>query len=111
MNPQSLKEHELIGKSGDADLCIEVLAYSQKVLGDKEIKMTETQWLSFVSHVSGMVYRSTYKEKIPALEKEIFKEVSQDSIEMASDICKQLSELQDDEKYLLSIHFETAKLN
>ena len=111
MNQQILKEREIIGKSGNQDLCIEVLTYSKTVLGTKKIIMTETQWLSFVSHVSGMVYRSINMEAIPTLEKEIFNEVSQDSIEMASDICKQLSNLHDDEKYLLSIHFETAKLN
>ncbi|KAA0966572.1 PRD domain-containing protein [Sporosarcina sp. ANT_H38] len=111
MSLQILKEREIIGKSGDPDLCIEVLTYSKKVLRTKKISMTETQWLSFVSHVSGMVYRSINMEAIPALEKEIFNEVSKDSIEMASDICKQLSNLHDDEKYLLSIHFETAKLN
>lgn len=111
MNQQMPKEHEIIGKSGNSDLCIEVLTYSKKVLGTKKISMTETQWLSFVSHVSGMVYRSIKMEAIPTLEKEIFNEVSKDSIEMASDICKQLSNLHDDEKYLLSIHFEAAKLN
>lgn len=111
MNQQITKEREIIGKSGDSDLCLEVLSYARKKLEAKKIVMTETQWLSFVSHIAGMVYRTINKEGIPAIEKAIFNEVSQDSIEMASDICKQLSNLQDDEKYLLSIHFETAKLN
>ncbi len=111
MNQQMSKEQEVISKSGDSDLCIDVLTYSKILLDVKKISMTEPQWLSFVSHIAGMVYRSTYKEAIPAIDKAIFNEVSQDSIEMASDICKQLSNLQDDEKYLLSIHFETAKLN
>ncbi|WP_421101254.1 hypothetical protein ACOKXV_14140 [Sporosarcina psychrophila] len=111
MNQQITKESEIIAKSGNSDLCIEVLSYSKKSLEAKKIVMTETQWLSFVSHIVGMVYRSTNMEAIPAIEKAIFNEVSQDSIEMASDICKQLSNLQDDEKYLLSIHFEAAKLN
>lgn len=111
MNQQIPKEREIISKSGNSELCIEVLTYSKKVLTTKKIIMTETQWLSFVSHISGMVYRSINMEAIPALEKEIFNEVSQDSIGMADDICKQLSNLHDDEKYLLSIHFESAKLN
>ena len=106
-----MNQQELINKSGNPDLCIDVLTYSKVLLGAKKIVMTEPQWLSFVSHVSGMVYRSTNQEAIPAIEKEIFSEVSEDSIVMASDICKQLVNLHDDEKYLLSIHFEAAKLN
>ncbi len=111
MNQQNSKEQEIISNSADPDLCIEVLTYSRSFLEDKNIVMTEPQWLSFVSHASGMVYRSTHNESIPAIDKEIFNEVSQDSIVMANAICKRLSNLQDDEKYLLSIHFEAAKLN
>jgi len=111
MNTQSLKEREIISKSGNQDLCIDVLTYSKGFLESKEIVMTATQWLSFVSHISGMVYRSTIEEPIQSVEKEIFNEVSSDSILMASEICKQLSNLHEDEKYLLSIHFEAAKLN
>ena len=108
MNSQ---EQEIINKSGNPDLCIDVLTYSKDLLDAEKIVMTEPQRLSFISHVSGMVYRSTHKEGIPAIDKEIFSEVPQDSIIMASDICKQLPDLHDDEKYLLSIHFEAAKLN
>lgn len=111
MNPQNSIALEIVSKCANPDLCTEVLNYSKKYLDAESIVMTESQWLSFVSHVSGMVYRSVNKEKIPAVEKEIFNEVSPDSIAMASTICSQLSNLQDDEKYLLSIHFEAAKLN
>lgn len=111
MKLQNPKEREIISKSGNPDLCTRVLNFSQGLLEEKNITMTESQWLSFVSHISGMVYRSTHNESIPAIEKEMFSEVSQDSIEMASEICNQISNLQEDEKYLLSIHFEAAKLN
>lgn len=111
MNQQSLMAAEIVSKCANPDLCTEVLNYSKKLFNTKSIVITESQWLSFVSHVSGMVYRSIHNEKIPAVEKEMFNEVSQDSIAMASIVCSQLSNLQDDEKYLLSIHFEAAKLN
>ncbi|MCZ8540522.1 PRD domain-containing protein [Psychrobacillus sp. FSL K6-2365] len=111
MNTQNLKEQEIISKSGNPDLCIDVLTYSKDFLESKKVLMTVPQWLSFVSHISGMVYRSTNEEPIQSVEKEIFNEVSSESIEMASEICKQLSNLHEDEKYLLSIHFEAAKLN
>lgn len=111
MSQQGLNELEIIDKSGNPDLCKVVLSYSKSILVENNIVMTEVQWLSFVSHISGMVYRSTYKEALPPIEKEIFSEVSQDSIVLASIICQQMNHLQDDEKYLLSIHFEAAKLN
>jgi len=112
MNTQSRsKEQEIISKSGNPDLCMDVLTYSKGILESKKVVMTLTQWLSFVSHISGMVYRSTNEEPIQSVEKELFNEVSSDSIVMASEICTQLSNLHEDEKYLLSIHFEAAKLN
>ncbi|MEK5039615.1 hypothetical protein [Sporosarcina sp. FSL K6-3457] len=111
MSQQGLNEQEIIDRSGNPNLCKAVLSYSKNALVENSIVMTEVQWLSFVSHISGMVYRSTFKEALPPIEKEIFGEVSQDSILLASTICRQLNHLQDDEKYLLSIHFETAKLN
>lgn len=111
MSPQNSLETEIVHKSAEPNLCMKVLDYSKQYLNEKDIVMTEPQWLSFVSHVAGMVYRSVNKEKIPTVEKEIFSEVSMDSIKMASMICNQLSNLQDDEKYLLSIHFEAAKQN
>lgn len=111
MSQQGLNEQEIIERSGNLNLCKAVLSYSKNALVDNSIVMTEVQWLSFVSHISGMVYRSTYKEALPPIEREIFSEVSQDSIVLASAICQQMNHLQDDEKYLLSIHFEAAKLN
>lgn len=111
MGQQGLNEREIIDRSGNPNLCKTVLSYSKDILVDNSIAMTEVQWLSFVSHISGMVYRSTYKEALPPIEREIFSEVSQDSIALASAICQQMNHLQDDEKYLLSIHFEAAKLN
>lgn len=111
MSFENSLEAEIVRKSAEPNLCVKILDYSKRYLKDEKIMMTEPQWLSFVSHVSGMVYRSVNNEKIPAVEKEIFSEISKDSIKMASVICNQLSDLQDDEKYLLSIHFEAAKQN
>lgn len=109
MNLQNSAEAKIIRESAEPDLCMKVLAYSKQYLKDVNIVMTDPQWLSFVSHVAGMVYRSVHKEKLPVVDKKIFSEVSKHSIKTASMICNQLSNLQDDEKYLLSIHFEAAR--
>lgn len=111
MNLKSPNEQEIIGKSEDPELCNTVLSYTRRMLMDNDIAMTDVQWLSFVSHVSGMVFRSIKKEAIPPIEKEIFSDVSTQAIELANDICRQMKHLHDDEKYLLSIHIESAKYN
>ena len=41
----------------------------------------------------------------------MFSEVSQHSIQLAQKICEEIPNLGEGEKYLLSIHFESAKLN
>jgi PRD domain protein (TIGR03582 family) len=101
---------ELVRKSGDKQTCTNVLSYVQQLLQKECIQMTEAQWISLVSHVSGMVYRSIHGEAIPAIDTTMFEEVSSHSIELAEEVCRLLPRLQEDEKYLLSIHFESAKL-
>jgi PRD domain protein (TIGR03582 family) len=101
---------ELVRRSGDTQACTNVLSYVQKLLKKECIQMTEAQWISLVSHVSAMVHRSIHGGLIPAIDKTMFEEVSSHSIELAEAVCHLLPHLQEDEKYLLSIHFESAKL-
>lgn len=109
MNINSLSEDDLIKKSGDFVLCKRILEDTEKLLVDSGFKMSEPQRLSLVSHISAMVYRSLNKEYIQALDKDLFNEVSRNSIELATQVCSMLDDLHEDEKYLLSIHFEAAK--
>ncbi|GIN62603.1 PRD domain-containing protein [Robertmurraya siralis] len=101
---------ELHQKSENPQLCMEVMKYTERLLSEERIKMTDAQMLSLLSHISAMVYRSKYKEMIQPVDKNLFQEVSKQSIEMAGKVCKKLPHLHEDEKYLLSIHFETAKI-
>lgn len=109
MRLQNSADADIIRGCADPHLCNELLSYAQKQLASANIVMTEPQWTSFVSHIAGMIYRSIYQEKLPAINKEIFSEVSATSLELASLICARLNHIQEDEKYLLSIHFEAAK--
>lgn len=102
---------KLLQKSGDSEKCSQLLQVTEDMLKKSEIYMNETQWLSLVSHLSAMVYRSIYKEQINSIDKEMFNEVSTDSIELAEMVCDMLPDLHEDEKYLLSIHFESAIMN
>lgn len=105
------KVTELINKSGDVKRCEKLLVSTQICLEEAHIQMTDTQWLSLVSHLSAMVHRSIHREMIEPLEKSLFSEVSSESINLSSKVCTMLENLHEDEKYLLSIHFESAKMN
>ncbi|SDY14958.1 PRD domain protein EF_0829/AHA_3910 [Evansella caseinilytica] len=100
----------LMKKSGDEGRCETMLAITQSLLAAVGISMSEAQWLSLVSHLSAMVYRSVNNDPIPPVDKGMFQEVSAESIELAAKVCEMLPELHEDEKYLLSIHFESAKI-
>lgn len=107
----TIEKQVLIEQSGDPKKCLEIIDTALQLLRDENIKMSDSQWLSLISHLSGMVYRSIHQEKLNPINKELFREVSKDSIRLAEKVCKLLPNLTDDEKYLLSIHFESAKLN
>nr|WP_263324306.1 PRD domain-containing protein [Neobacillus sp. Marseille-Q6967] len=106
-----LKTLELYEKSEEPEVCKEVMQFAEQLMLKKNIRMTESQLLSLLSHISGMVYRSKHKEKIQSVDPILFKDVSEVSIDMAKQVCGLFSDLHDDEKYLLSIHFESAKMN
>ncbi|PAF14800.1 hypothetical protein CHH59_07000 [Shouchella clausii] len=104
------KVQELYRKSENSEICMEVMRFTENLLRQEHIQMTDAQKLSLLSHLSAMVYRSTHKERIEPIDKHLFQEVSKQSIEMAEKVCNRLTDLHEDEKYLLSIHFETAKM-
>lgn len=106
-----VKLQELYQKSENPQLCKEMMVFVDSLLIEENIEMTDTQKLSLLSHVSAMVYRSKHKEMVQPVDRTLFQEVSAESIEMASKVCSKLEDLHEDEKYLLSIHFETAKMN
>ncbi|PLR75961.1 transcriptional regulator [Bacillus sp. V3-13] len=106
-----LRTQELYEKSEEPKLCKEVMQFTEQLMLQKNIKMTESQLLSLLSHISGMVYRSKHRESIEQVDPLLFKDVSDDSIDLAKQVCEIFSDLDESEKYLLSIHFEAAKVN
>lgn len=88
-----------------------MIQFTGDLLQKNHINMSDAQFLSLVSHLSAMVNRSVNKEPIAPIDKNLFTEVSTQSIELADRICKRLEDLHEDEKYLLSVHFEAAKMN
>lgn len=108
MNTKDIER--LLERSGDAETCKELIQFTRELLEEEQIHLSDSQLLSLTSHLSAMVYRSINNEQLAPIDKVLFSEVSDESIELAAKICGRLKGLQDDEKYLLSIHFESAKM-
>lgn len=87
-----------------------VLCYALELMEEAGIPVSPEQQMTLTSHVCAMVDRSVNGGEIPFIDKEMFSEVSSHSIELAASVCNRLTNLVDGEKYLLSIHFESAKL-
>jgi PRD domain protein (TIGR03582 family) len=102
---------QMILKSDNEEKCGEILNKLKLFIIENEMQPTDVQWISLVSHVSAMVNRSVNRELIQGLNASLFSEVTHASIEMAKLICGWLTHLHEDEKYLLSIHFENIKNN
>ncbi|RYL97048.1 PRD domain-containing protein [Sporolactobacillus sp. THM7-7] len=97
-------------KSSDALLFKDIICEIRKQLDDRNVILTQSQTLGIASHVSGMIQRSHQGKKMKVENKALFSDVSNDSLELATQICCMIRNISEDEKYLLSIHFENAKL-
>lgn len=107
MNESQLQA--ILEKSGDVEKGKKVLSDTTLLLEKENILLTEPQVLSLASHLSAMVHRSLNGGEIPPIDKELFSEISEHSLELAEQVCFMLPNLDEGEKYLLSIHFESAK--
>ena len=100
---------QLLIKSGNEKLCEQAFDLSQIQCKEIGILMTDVQQLSLLSHLSAMVQRSLTGEKLIPIDRSIFSKVSRGSLSAAKKVKDSLKNLEEDEIYLLSIHFEAAK--
>lgn len=89
----------------------QLLADIQKMLNAENIFTNDVQQQMLTSHVKAMVLRSITGEPLPEVEKELFDEISAESMTMAEKVVEMLDNLPIEEAYLLSVHFEVAKDN
>lgn len=106
-----LKVAEILSKCHHPDVAKEKFEITLKLLTEEGINMTLVQKLTLSSHICAMVDRNFDGGEIPDVDEELFSEVSNHSISLADQICQLLPNLAKSEKYLLSVHFEAAKLN
>jgi len=88
-----------------------VLKDIQVMLNAENIYTNDVQQQMLASHVKAMVYRSITGEPLPEVEKELFDEISAESMKMAEQVVDLFGNLPIEEAYLLSVHFEVAKDN
>ncbi|WP_413731007.1 glycine dehydrogenase [Sodalis sp. RH22] len=82
-----------------------------QMLTERNIRINHVQDQMLHSHVRAMVMRSLTGEPLPEVDKELFDEISADSMAMAEAVVNLLDNLPIEEAYLLSVHFEVAKDN
>jgi PRD domain protein (TIGR03582 family) len=102
---------EIMIRSGDTESCERVFELSQSLCLAENVLMTDVQQLALLSHLSAMVHRSLSGEKLVPIDRELFSEVSSESLQISKQLKDALPNLDEDEVYLLSIHFEVAKQN
>lgn len=89
----------------------ELIDWLKKELVLVKIEPTELQWTILINHLNEMLKRSKEQETIPEVDPEMFSEVSKEALQLADGVVRKIENLSQDEMYVLSIHFETAKQN
>lgn len=88
-----------------------IIEYTKEQLKGNDIEPNEIQWTVLINHLKEMIDRKKEEGSIPAVDSAMFSEVSSDSLLIAENIVQSIGNLSEDEKYILSIHFEAAKEN
>ncbi|MGX7417926.1 transcriptional regulator [Carnobacterium gallinarum] len=88
-----------------------ILHFALNKMEEQGIYPTEVQLVVLTNHLGEMVRRSNENEAIMKVDPAMFSEVSTEALAISEDIMNEIGNLAIDEKYVLSIHFETAKQN
>lgn len=102
---------KIINESKNQAELTAVLKNIQQWLDTAAIVPTDLQWTILINHVNEMIKRAQENEKVPTVDPEVFAEVSAEALDISKQVVEHIGNLPEDEKYLLSIHFETAKQN
>lgn len=69
----------------------------------------ETQVEVLTNHLAEMVKRSETQEKLEDVDISMFDGLSQESLDAADRVATRIGNLNEQEKYILAVHFEVAK--
>lgn len=109
--PMNTDAQAIVDQSEYKDKLVTVIDDIQTALTEKQIVPTELQWTILINHLNEMLRRSDSGEKIPEVDPAMFAEISPEALEIAAEVVTSISNLPEDELYVLSIHFEAAKQN
>ncbi|MBP2098742.1 PRD domain-containing protein [Enterococcus rivorum] len=110
-----MKLHEeaekIITESSNQSDLKELINKVAVLLEEQTICPTELQWTILINHLNEMIKRSKAGEQMSGVDPEMFAEVSEEALKISNEVVQHIGNLPQDEMYVLSIHFETAKQN
>lgn len=104
-----LNREEFYEKSTRPELCALLFEESMAYFKEHELELAEHEEKSLLNHIAEMVKRDQESNPIVLEDKSVFGELSQESFDKAKEIVDQLKLKQEDEIFLLAVHFESAK--
>lgn len=107
----SQEAQQMIDTSTYKNQLEEMIAYTNQLMKEQNIEATELQWTILINHLNEMIRREASQECIPQVDPAMFAEVSAEALAIAEAVVHKIGKLPIDEKYVLSIHFESAKQN
>lgn len=107
--PISENTKKIIKNSPYSDKVEEILNQALKEMEVIDANPDETQVEVLANHLAEMVKRSETEEKLEEVDIAMFNGLSKESLDAAERVATRIGNLNDQEKYILAVHFEVAK--
>ncbi|MFD1418718.1 PRD domain-containing protein [Companilactobacillus keshanensis] len=107
--PVSENTKRIINDSPYSEKVQQILDQALKEMEVIDASPDETQVEVLTNHLAEMVNRSETGETLEEVDIEMFHSLSQDSLDAADRVAKRIGNLNEQEKYILAVHFEVAK--
>lgn len=101
---------KIIKNCKSPEKAISIFESSWEIAERECLKITGYKWQSLANHISAMIDRSCTNEMLEGFDIGMFSEISESSLKISAEIVNLIGNLSEVEKYLLSVHFETAKM-
>ncbi|WP_125712900.1 PRD domain-containing protein [Companilactobacillus kedongensis] len=107
--PVSENTKKIINDSPYSEKVEQILDQALKEMEVIDASPDETQVEVLTNHLAEMVNRSETGETLEEVDIAMFHSLSQDSLDAADRVAKRIGNLNEQEKYILAVHFEVAK--
>ncbi len=89
----------------------ETFEWLELLLDQYKIQPDELQLTMLLNHVDAMLVRSLNSEEMMRVDPQLFAEVSPEALQISTEVVQKIGNLSEAEKFILSIHFEAARIN